>query len=85
MPRCRRELPNERWMKFARKQVKSTIKFYTRQIKGGELKPRIPQGGYISSPAGGKMISSNEPFLYQTPQRKSAALDDLDSFSISSA
>ena len=42
------------------------------------------QGGYISSPAGGKMISSNEPFLYQTPQRKSAALDDLDSFSISS-
>ena len=42
------------------------------------------QGGYISSPAGCKMISSNELFLYQTPQRESAALDDLDSFSISS-
>ena len=35
------------------------------------------QEEHISSPAGVKRISSNEPFVYQTPQRKSAAPNDL--------
>ena len=52
--------------------------------KRRRIEAKDTQEGHISSPAREKKINSNDLVVCQTSQRKSAAFDNLDSFSISS-